>query len=203
MTEPIERITPTGIRAVDGTERAIDTLILATGFKVFEPGNAPPFPTIGRGGAELGSFWDEHRYQAYHGVSAPLFPNLFSVLGPYGFTGASYFALIETQLKHILRVLKEARRRDSTLVEVRQGAHDRFFAEVMRRRGSQVFYNNSCGGSNSYYFDRHGDTPILRPSSGIEAWWRAGHFDLDDYAYGALGERAPQVASERGATAAA
>lgn len=49
-----------------------------------------------------------------------------------------------------------------------------------------MFYNNSCGGSNSYYFDRHGDTPILRPSSGIEAWWREGHFDLDDYAYRAL-----------------
>jgi cation diffusion facilitator CzcD-associated flavoprotein CzcO len=203
VTEPIERITPNGIRSADGRERAIDTLILATGFKVFEPGNAPPFPTIGRRDAELGKFWDEHRYQAYQGVSTPLFPNLFSVLGPYGFTGASYFALIETQLKHILRVIKEARRRGSTMVEVRQDAHDRFFAEVMRRRGSQVFYNNSCGGSNSYYFDRHGDTPILRPSSGIEAWWRAGHFDLDDYAYEARRELAPHASSKRGARTAA
>ena len=44
VTDPIERITPTGIRTADGTEREIDTLILATGFFTTEPENAPSPP---------------------------------------------------------------------------------------------------------------------------------------------------------------
>ena len=46
---------------------------------------------------DLAEFWDENRLQAYEGVSVPGFPNFFSVFGPYGYVGSSYFALIETQ----------------------------------------------------------------------------------------------------------
>src|SRR5207249_353937 len=34
VTDAIERITPTAIRTVDGVERQIDALVLATGFRV-------------------------------------------------------------------------------------------------------------------------------------------------------------------------
>ena len=59
--------------------------------------------------------------------------------------------------------------------------------------GSNASHNNSCESSNSYYCDRHGDTPILRRASGIEAWWRTGYFDLRHYAYRSLGEQPPAV----------
>ncbi len=31
----------------------------------------------------MSRFWDEHRLQAYEGVSVPGFPNLFNVFGPW------------------------------------------------------------------------------------------------------------------------
>ncbi len=48
ITEPIEEITPGAIRTADGSEHEADTLILATGFKVFDHGNMPPYPVLGR-----------------------------------------------------------------------------------------------------------------------------------------------------------
>ena len=53
---------------------------------------------------------------------------------------------------------------------------------MLERRGGQVFWQDSCAVSNSYYFDKHGDVP-LKPMSTVEAAWRATHFDLDDYTF--------------------
>ena len=133
-TEPIERITKTGIRTADGVLHKADVLILATGFKVFETGNMPPFDITGSGGIDLESWWDENRLQAYEGISVPGFPNFFTVLGPYGYNGSSYFNLIETQMHHITRVLKRARKDKATRVEVRTEANDRFFQEMLSRQ---------------------------------------------------------------------
>lgn len=56
------------------------------------------------------------------------------------------------------------------------------FAEMMRRRRRQVFWQQSCATANSYYFDRHGDVP-LRPSTTPEITWRSGRFPLTDYRF--------------------
>lgn len=182
VTEPIDKITPTGVATRDGENHEIDVLVLATGFKVMDADSVPTFAVTGSGGRSLSAFWDEHRLQAYEGVSIPGFPNLFSVFGPYGYVGSSYFALIETQTHHIIRCLKRARSRGATRVEVTQEANDRYFAEMMRRRHRQVFWQDSCRRANSYYFDKNGDVP-LRPTTTIEAYWRSRRFDLDDYRF--------------------
>jgi hypothetical protein len=41
----------------------------------------------------------------------------------------------------------------------------------------------SCATANSYYFDRKGDTPFLRPTSSAEAWRAARGFPFDDYTF--------------------
>src|SRR5690606_4360097 len=110
VTTPIARITPRGVVTRDGAERAIDTLILATGFKILELGAMPAFPVVGLGGVELGSYWDEHRYQNYEGVSVPQAPNFWLMNGPYSVTGASWFSIIEANVRHIVRCILEARR---------------------------------------------------------------------------------------------
>jgi cation diffusion facilitator CzcD-associated flavoprotein CzcO len=184
-TAPIETITPAGVRVSDGTEHAIDALVLATGFKVFESGNMPPFPIRGRDGVDLERWWDDNRYQAYEGVSVPGFPNLFSILGPYGYNGSSYFHLIETQSRHIVRCLKRARRTDSTLVEITREANDRYFKPMLGRRHNQIFFQPSCSTANSYYFDRHGDAPF-RAATSLETSWSSARFDLDDYRFDEL-----------------
>ena len=181
-TTPIEAITRGGVRVAGGAEHEIDVLVLATGFKVFERGNMPPFPIRGRDGVDLEEWWDENRYQAYEGVSVPGFPNMFSILGPYAFNGSSYFHLIETQARHIVRCLRRARRSGSTLVEVSPEANERYWREMLARRHNQIFFQDTCAASNSYYFDRHGDVPF-RASTSLETSWRSARFDLDDYRF--------------------
>jgi cation diffusion facilitator CzcD-associated flavoprotein CzcO len=184
VTEPIDKVLGTGLATTDGETHDVDVLILATGFKVMDIDSVPTFPVFGSGGRLLGQFWGEHRMQAYEGVSIPGFPNFFTVMGPYGYVGSSYFALIESQTHHIVRCLKRAHRRNANRVEVSAEANARYFAEMMRKRHRQIFWQDSCGLANSYYFDKNGDVP-LRPTTTLAAIWRSRRFDFDDYRFSA------------------
>ncbi len=53
---------------------------------------------------------------------------------------------------------------------------------MMRKRHTQIFWQDSCQLANSYYFDKNGDVP-LRPASTVEAYWRSRRFPLDDYVF--------------------
>jgi len=183
VTTPIEKIQEDGLVTKDGKSRPIDVLILATGYAVFEKGNLPSYEVIGRTGQDLGEFWEKERYQAYESVSIPNYPNFFGVLGPYSFIGTSYFKTVEGNTTHAVRCIKEARQRNATCVEVRQDVHDKFFKDTLKRQQNTIFMNHNCGLANSYYFDVHGDAPMLRPSTSIESLWRAKHFPLDNYRY--------------------
>ena len=181
VTEPIDKVTGAGVATHDGVVRDVDVLILATGFKVLDV-DALTFDVTGVGGTRLAEFWERHRMQAYEGVSVPGFPNFFSVMGPYGYVGSSYFALVEAQTHHIMRCLERARRDGATRVEVSKEANDRFFAEMMGKRHRQVFWQDSCRQANSYYFDKNGDVP-LRPTTTVETYVRSRRFPLDDYEF--------------------
>jgi hypothetical protein len=77
-------------------------------------------------------------------------------------------------------VLERARERGATMIEVRREANDRYFAEMLRRRSRQVFWQDSCALANSYYFDPNGDVP-LRPVPTLETMWRSRRYPLEDY----------------------
>lgn len=183
VTTPIKHITRQGISTTDGKSRRIDTLILATGYKTFEKGNIPSFEVVGRDGVELGQFWQDNRYQAYEGLTIPGYPNFYIMLGPYALIGTSYFKMVEGNAIHISRCIQEARRRKATSVEIRQDIHDRYFQDIQRRQQGTVFLNHNCSLSNSYYFDHHGDAPMLRPSTSVEMLWRAKHLPMDHYRF--------------------
>jgi hypothetical protein len=89
--------------------------------------------------------------------------------------------MIDTQTRHLARCLREARRRGANYIEIKQAAHDRDFRKVCRRRESTVLFAGNCAPSNSYYFDAHGDTPGLRPVTGLEHWLTSVFFSLRDY----------------------
>ena len=182
VTDPIVRITPTGIVTSPGSERRVDLLVCATGFKLMTPGDAVPFPTFGRGGVELGAHWDEHRFGAYQGVSVPGFPNFFAIAGPYGFVAGSYFWMLESTAAHAVRVISHARRRGKTRAEVRVDVHDHYVEKCRQRQHGSPLFTNACAGSNTYYVNAQGDSP-LRPSLYAEMWWDNRHFPLDNYRY--------------------
>jgi cation diffusion facilitator CzcD-associated flavoprotein CzcO len=192
VTDPVERITETGIVA-GGVEREVDALILATGFYLASaPENFRRRPVHGRDGFDLATHYTEHRLKAYESISMPGLPNHFMIFGPYGWTGASWHVLVESAARHIVRVIGEAHRRGATSVEVTQEATDRYHEFVLGRMAKALWYGSNCATANSYYYDHHGDTPYLRPTSGREAHRAARTFPLDDYRFGV-----PQPATRR------
>ena len=189
VTTPIRHITRRGITTNDGKSRPIDVLVLATGYKTFEKGNIPSFELIGSNGTDLGQFWHDNRYQAYEGLTIPGYPNFYIMLGPYALIGTSYFKMVEGNAIHLSRCIRESHRREATRVEIRQEAHDHYFQDIQKRQQGTVFLNHNCATSNSYYFDRHGDAPMLRPSTSLEMLWRAKHLPMTHYQFSGGGDR--------------
>ena len=181
-TQAIDSVTENGVRMCDGYEHVLDALILATGFKVMDPNNWLSYELIGMEGQALRTYWSDHRLQAFYGVSVPGFPNHFSIIGPYGYNGSSYFSLIEAQSAHIVRCLKRARALGATCVAIQSQANDQYFEQMIRRRRHQIFWQDSCAQANSYYFDNNGDVP-LRPTTTLETAWRSRTFSLNDYTF--------------------
>lgn len=180
ITESIERIEADAIVTADGRRHDIDTLILATGYSLWED-NFPAIEIRGRQGLSLGQWWRDNRFQAYEGISIPGFPNLLSLHSPYAYNGLSYFSTIEGQMKHMERLLTAMRERDAQIFEISREANDTFLREMSRRLERSVFLNGHCAGSKSYYFNPHGEATLLRPTSTVAGLWRAGHFPIDDY----------------------
>lgn len=183
VTEPIEKITPDAVVTDDSTERTIDVLVCATGFKVMAKGSTPPFPTRGRDGIDLNEYWEQHRYQAYQGVTVPKFPNLFLTIGPYAYAPGSYLVLIESTTKHAIRVITESLRRGATRAEVRREPHDRYFAQMLERVARTPIMTPACHGSNTYYLNHQGDAAAFRPTTTVEMRWWNKHFPLSDYRF--------------------
>ncbi|MFZ5755987.1 MAG: flavin-containing monooxygenase [Pseudomonadota bacterium] len=181
-TTPIGEITADGVRTRDGTLHGFDVIIYATGFRVAEGEGS--YRIRGADGTTMGEFFSRHRSQSYLGITLPNFPNFFNIIGPYGYNGGSFFTLIEIQLQHILRCLKEAQRRGATRVEVREEANRRYFEQMLARRHTQIFWQDSCSKANSYYFDANGDVPLRRAST-PQMIWEARTLPLTDYRFDA------------------
>lgn len=181
-TSSITRVEPDGIVVDDGRKIEIDTLVLATGFNLWDV-NFPAFTITGRGGRDLGKWWREGRFQAYEGITVPSFPNFLTLNSPYSYSGLSYFTTIEGQMRHIARLFGEMRRRGSKRFEVTAEANEKFLDEVTRRLGDSVFYAGDCSASRSYYFNQHGEATLLRPQATLPSLREMETFPLDDYTY--------------------
>ncbi|MGB6243850.1 flavin-containing monooxygenase [Gordonia sp. (in: high G+C Gram-positive bacteria)] len=182
-TGTIARVEADGIVTVDGTKIEIDTLVLATGFNLWDV-NFPAFPIIGRDGRDLGRWWREGRFQAYEGITVPKFPNFLTLNSPYSYSGLSYFTTIEGQMRHIGRLFGRLRDLRADRFEITDEANARFLARMTENLASSVFYAGDCAGARSYYFNQHEEATLLRPNATLTALREQGRFPLDDYRYG-------------------
>jgi cation diffusion facilitator CzcD-associated flavoprotein CzcO len=181
-TSGIERIEPDGIVGRDGTKRFVDTLVLATGFDVWDA-NLPAIEVIGREGRNLGKWWRETRFQAYQGISVPYFPNLLTMAGPFAWVGLSWFNTVEYQMRHMNRLFGELQRRDARTFEVTEDANARFLERMTKLLDDSVFHLGSCATSRSYWFNHHtGEAPLFRPTSVRNAVQEQDRFPMTDYA---------------------
>ena len=179
-TTGIERIEPDGIVTADGRKTVIDTLVLATGFDLWQA-NFPAIEIIGRNGRNLGKWWRENRFQAYQGVSIPAFPNFLSLASPYAFCGLSFFNTMEYQMRHMRRLFGEVQRRQATTFEITEDANTRFLDAMTQRLDTSVFYAGDCTTSRSYYFNPSGEATLLRPTTVRNAVRDGERFPLEDY----------------------
>jgi cation diffusion facilitator CzcD-associated flavoprotein CzcO len=180
-TTGIDRIEFDGIVTRDGTKRIIDTLVLATGFDVWEA-NLPAIEVIGREGRNLGKWWRENRFQAYQGVSVPGFPNFLTSASPYAWVGLSWFNTVEYQMRHMNRLFGELQRRNARTFEITEEANARFLDRMTHLLDDSVFYLGNCASSRSYWFNESGEAPLFRPTSVRNAVKEQDRFSLGDYA---------------------
>ena len=111
---PIEEMTPAGVRTADGVEHRLDVLVLATGFDAVD-GNYRAMDLRGRGGRHINEHWTEGP-TSYLGVSKAGFPNMFMILGPNGpFTNLP--PSIEAQVEFIAEIIGTAERGGRRTVE--------------------------------------------------------------------------------------
>jgi cation diffusion facilitator CzcD-associated flavoprotein CzcO len=78
--DPIEAITPTGVRLKSGAEHPLDIIVFATGFDAMT-GPLLGLNIQGSDGLLLAKAW-EAGPRNYLGLQAPGFPNLFTITGP-------------------------------------------------------------------------------------------------------------------------
>ena len=180
QADGIDHIALDGIVNADGTKTEIDTLVLATGFDLWEA-NFPAFEIIGRDGRNLGKWWRDTRFQAYQGVTMPYFPNFLSLASPYAFLGLNFFNTMEYQMRHMDRLFGELKRRGATTFEITEDANTRYLDRMTEMIGDSVWAIGNCATSRSYYFNPSGEATLLRPMSMRTAIREASNFPLSDY----------------------
>jgi cation diffusion facilitator CzcD-associated flavoprotein CzcO len=178
VTDPIARVTPTGIVTADGTERPVDVLVVATGFHTTE---LPITERItGREGHTLAAQFDEQGMSAYKGTTVPGFPNLFLIVGPNtGLGHSSMVFMIESQVAYVVDALRTMRAHDYGTVEVTRRAERAFHADIQHRMRRTVW---STGGCASWYLDKHGHNTTLWPRSTFAFRALTRSFDVAAYA---------------------
>lgn len=182
QTSGIAQIEPDAIVANDGTRTPIDTLVLATGFDLWEA-NIPAVEIIGRDGRNLGKWWRENRFQAYQGVSIPYFPNYLSLASPYAFIGLNFFNTMEYQMRLMDRLFTALKERAAQTFEVTEEANARYLDQMTEKVGDSVFAVGHCAPARSYYYNPHGEATLLRPMTAKAAIREASEFPLSDYTF--------------------
>ncbi|WP_433226363.1 flavin-containing monooxygenase [Actinomadura formosensis] len=149
VTDPIERITPSGVatakRAYD-----VDVIVYATGFQA--GGFLAPMKIVGRDGRELNEAWRDGA-QAHLGITVSGFPNMFLLYGPYTNLGHnSIIYMLESQFRYVLGCVAALRRAGLAWIDVRPQAQDAFTREMRERMRATVWE----AGCRSWYMTADG-----------------------------------------------
>lgn len=187
VTAGIDRVTELGIRGKDGVERAVDVIILGTGFQVQDL----PFShwIYGHGGQSLSATWNGSP-QALAGSTVNGFPNLFLLHGPNTALGhSSVIYMMEAQAEHGLRLMKLAERTGSGYIEARAEAQKRYVQWLDRQMKGTVW---TAGGCESWYMDKTGRNSSLWP--GYTFAFRSRLMNIRPEEYDLLKSTQPQAA---------
>lgn len=137
VTQPIRRVLADGVELADGSTRALDALVCATGFDTVHLLGS--LQVEGRGGRLLQQAWAQGP-EAFHGIGVHGFPNLFLLLGPNTATGhTSTLLYIEPACRHALICMAEVEARGAASIEVEARAQAAHNAALQARLADSVW----------------------------------------------------------------
>ena len=121
IMQGIQKITPEGIVSNDGVEHKMDVLVCATGFNV---AFKPAFKVINAAGKSIQEDWGDS-VNLYMGVSAPRFPNYYTIVGPGAtWSNGTLLPSIETTIEYTVKMIKKISKECIKAIEVSQEALD-------------------------------------------------------------------------------
>jgi len=177
VTDPIARITPSGIVTADGVEHPADAIVVATGFWTTEQPIAAR--VVGREGHSLAQAWAAGGMSAYKGTTVHGFPNLYLLGGPGTTQGhTSVVFVIESQVAYVRDAVRTMRDQGYGALEPRADVQRRYNARLQRRMKHTVW---SRGGCTSWYQDSQGRITTLWPRSTVTLRRILARFDVDAY----------------------
>jgi len=115
VPKAVASVTRTGIVDVDGSERAVDVIVMATGFQPAD--YLARLRVVGRDGRTLQDHWAGEP-RAYLGITVSGFPNFFMLYGP-GTNGGDIVSMLESQSEYAVRAMTRMTRERVTAVEVK------------------------------------------------------------------------------------
>jgi cation diffusion facilitator CzcD-associated flavoprotein CzcO len=142
ISHAVTSVTPTGLVDDDGVERAIDVLVMATGF---QPSNyLGTLEVRGRDGRTLQEYWHGEA-RAFLGITVPGFPNFYMLYGP-GTNGGEIVSVLMRASEYIVGAVKRMGRDRVTSIEVRPTWADMYHAWLQSKVNITVWAQ-----ANNYY----------------------------------------------------
>lgn len=166
VTDPIEKITPTGIVA-GGIEHEVDVIVYATGFRANE--YLWPMEVRGRGGVRIEEMWAKDGPRAYLGAMVPEFPNLFMCYGPNSnnFGGFTVVDLLELIAQFALRCVAGLIENRKNSVEVTEEGFWQFASILDAAEKPKIYMDPRA----SNYYQHNGRSAVNGPID-IRRMWR-------------------------------
>lgn len=163
MFDGISHVDATGVVSKDGTHRAVDAIVCATGF---DTSFRNRFSIFGRHGVKLGDKWADFP-TSYLTLGVDDFPNFFMSLGPNsGLGNGNLLMLIERLIAYFAQCLRKIQTEDIRTMEPTKSKVDAFenFCEAYFER---TVYSESC---SSWYKSKPLPGAPVQKSKVIALW---------------------------------
>jgi len=185
VTDGIEQVLSDGIRATNGVEHNVDTIVLCTGFRATE--YLRGIGVTGRHGTDLQRHWSG-KARAHHGMSVPGFPNFFLLYGPNTNQGGNSIILIlEAQARYVAQAVRIMRERQLSSVEVRPEAMEQY-SDQLEEAMTRTVWNAGC---DSYFRTAAGEIVTQLPHTAGWYCHRIRRFELSEFDCRSMGADEP------------
>lgn len=178
ITDTIDRITPNGILAQNGTDYPADLIVFATGFVAADIELESQI--IGLNNRSLIDEWRKTGAEAYHGITVSGYPNLAFILGPNtGLGHSSVLHMMESQMNYIMQYIEQLEKNapKTTALDLKQDAQTGYNRQLQTDFEGTVW----ASGCKSWYMNRNGKNTTLYPHLTAAFRKETQRFDVENY----------------------